>query len=38
MDESDSESDSLPVSHAADGKMEDEGELKYPVEYLRQRD
>ncbi|KAJ8107126.1 hypothetical protein ONZ43_g6831 [Nemania bipapillata] len=32
MDESDSESDSFPVSHAANGKMEDEGELKYPVE------
>ncbi|KAI0448977.1 hypothetical protein F5B21DRAFT_77039 [Xylaria acuta] len=32
MDESDSESDSLPVRHAADSKMEDEGELKYPIE------
>ncbi|KAI0189925.1 hypothetical protein EV127DRAFT_431013 [Xylaria flabelliformis] len=32
MDESDSESDSLPVSHAVDSKIEDEGELKYPVE------
>ncbi|GAP85896.1 putative RNA polymerase 2 transcription elongation factor protein [Rosellinia necatrix] len=32
MDESDSESDSFPVSHNANPKMEDEGELKYPVE------
>lgn len=32
MDESDSESDSFPVSHVANGKTEDEGELKYPVE------
>ncbi|KAI1303244.1 hypothetical protein F5Y03DRAFT_187817 [Xylaria venustula] len=32
MDESDSESDSFPASHAANSKMEDEGELKYPVE------
>lgn len=32
MDESDSESDSFPTSHAANNKIEDEGELKYPVE------
>ncbi|KAI0811893.1 hypothetical protein GGR55DRAFT_600372 [Xylaria sp. FL0064] len=32
MDESDSESDSFPASHIANSKMEDEGELKYPVE------
>ncbi|KAI0912057.1 hypothetical protein F4823DRAFT_583118 [Ustulina deusta] len=32
MDESDSESDSFPTSHTADSKMEDEGELKYPIE------
>ncbi|KAI1425639.1 hypothetical protein F5Y12DRAFT_351315 [Xylaria sp. FL1777] len=32
MDESDSESDSFPASHAVNSKMEDEGELKYPVE------
>ncbi|KAI0412649.1 hypothetical protein F5X98DRAFT_316551 [Xylaria grammica] len=32
MDESDSESDSFPVSHTANSKMEEEGELKYPVE------
>ncbi|KAI0207037.1 hypothetical protein F4808DRAFT_406296 [Astrocystis sublimbata] len=32
MDESDSESDSFPTSHAAAAKVEDEGEIKYPVE------
>ncbi|KAF2964569.1 hypothetical protein GQX73_g8998 [Xylaria multiplex] len=32
MDESDSESDSFPTSHTANSKMEEEGELKYPVE------
>ncbi|KAI1271246.1 hypothetical protein F5Y07DRAFT_383571 [Xylaria sp. FL0933] len=32
MDESDSESDSFPASHTANSKIEDEGELKYPVE------
>ncbi|KAI0540600.1 hypothetical protein GGR58DRAFT_498952 [Xylaria digitata] len=32
MDESDSESDSFPASHTANSKMEEEGELKYPVE------
>ncbi|KAI0402259.1 hypothetical protein F4802DRAFT_608881 [Xylaria palmicola] len=32
MDESDSESDSFPVSHAPTSKVEDESQLKYPVE------
>lgn len=32
MDESDSESDSIPASHTANAKVEDEGEHKYPVD------
>ncbi|KAK5628708.1 hypothetical protein RRF57_004423 [Xylaria bambusicola] len=32
MDESDSESDSFPTSNTANSKLEDEGELKYPIE------
>jgi RNA polymerase-associated protein RTF1 len=32
MDESDLESDSFPVTHTATGKMDDDEELKYPVE------
>ncbi|KAI3322323.1 hypothetical protein HD806DRAFT_499768 [Xylariaceae sp. AK1471] len=32
MDESDPESDSFPVTHTATSKMDDDEELKYPVE------
>ncbi|KAI1331751.1 hypothetical protein F5Y16DRAFT_395037 [Xylariaceae sp. FL0255] len=32
MDESDSESDTFPTSHTANGKMEEDEEMKYPVD------